>query len=98
MTLDPAWYEHKELEILPHGWTPADELEVAELGDRVSLWLTNYLFAGIYSSERDRRWATIMVMVGAVAEQTSHRGLEFPPAWLPDVAAWDSGGPRDLPV
>jgi hypothetical protein len=82
--LDPAWYEFDdELEIAPRGWTPADELEVAELGDRVSMWLTNYLFAGIYSSQQDRTRATIMVMVGAVAERTSHRGLEFPPAWMP---------------
>lgn len=93
MSLDPAWYEHEDLEILPRGWTPADELEVAELGDRVSMWLTNYLAAGIYSSQRDRTWATIMCMVGAVAERTSHRGREFPAAWMPDVAAWEASRP-----
>jgi hypothetical protein len=89
VSLDPAWYEHTELEILPRGWGPADELEVFELGDRVSEWQTYSLVGQVYSAQRDRWWAAISNMVAAVAVRTSRRGLPFPAEWLPDTDAWD---------
>jgi hypothetical protein len=66
--------------------TPADELEEIELGGRVYLWFANQELAGIYTSERDRIRSATSVMVAAVAQATSHRGLPYPLEWWPPSA------------
>lgn len=65
--------------------TPADELEEAELGERVGWWLTNEAFAVLYTYAEDRERSMALTLVGSVATATSHRGLMFPPAWYPVI-------------
>jgi hypothetical protein len=76
-----------------HLWGPTvtgygldDELEDIELGGRESWWSTMCLLASAYSTEADRCRSMTSVMVGEVAEATSHRGLPFPVEWWPPSA------------
>lgn len=95
------WYldlaaEFPELEIYhSHGWGPAQELGLAELGDRVmteeALWLPT-LF---YSTARDRHWAATIRMFAMVIQAMRDRGLDpehdpVPDGWHPDAQAWDA--------
>jgi hypothetical protein len=85
-------------ELAGAGWwlsrmTPDDELEDIELGERVSIWFTNWMT--IYSSEADRIRQATGVMVASVASATSRRSeldpqvpdLPFPAEWWPPSVA-----------
>jgi hypothetical protein len=69
------WYldlaaEFPELEIYSgHGWGPAQELGLIELGERVMDSEANWLFTWVYSTERDRHWAAVSLMFGMVVDR-----------------------------
>lgn len=74
-TLSKWWYldlaaEFPELEIYTgHGWGPAQELGIIELGERVMTHEAWWLFTWIYSKERDRIWAAVSGMFCMVIER-----------------------------
>jgi hypothetical protein len=65
---------------LTAGEEAAYDLEVTELGQRVSDWLTNYQLAALYSGEMDRTWAVILTMIRAVQARTDGA---VPAGWMP---------------
>ena len=67
----------------------AYDLEVTELGERVSWWLTNYQFAQVYTYAHDRIWATLMCFTGCIRAS----GIVVPPEWLPRLDARDMWAP-----
>lgn len=76
---------HEDFSEIPrYGWRPEDELEVAELGARVSEELTLEQFATIYTRLDDRVMQMTLILAGRVARVTSWVGLRYPEAWLPD--------------
>jgi hypothetical protein len=68
------WYldlaaEFPGLEIYTgHGWGPAQELGLVELGERVMTEEAMWLPTWFYSKQRDRHWAAVNRMLGMVIE------------------------------
>lgn len=72
-----------DIEFYEYGWHPEDELEVIELGDRVSDHLTQEMFNTAFGAENDRIFGMIAAMVSRVASVTSWIGKKYPVAWYP---------------
>lgn len=96
------WYldlaaEFPELEIYTgHGWGPDQELGQLELGERVMIHESLWLFTWFYSKEKDRIWAAVSGMFGMVCQAMRDRKLypdidPIPEGWYPDVEAWEAG-------
>lgn len=83
------WRDFPELEIYPYGWHAAGELELIELGDRVSDWFSSSMLGAAYSTERDRVQSATLQMIGAVAQRAS--GPAYPEEWMPEVVRRHGG-------
>lgn len=86
--------EFPELEIYCGGWKAEQETSLLELGERVMDHQAHWLFTWVYSRERDRVWAAVSYMFGAVLQaRRAHGQPDLVPGddWYPDVESWDRG-------
>ena len=79
-------------EYYPYGWHGQDELELIELGERVTDWETSFRFALSWSRSLDRAQATTSAIIACIANaiREKHQVIDttpwFPPEWYPRSA------------
>ena len=84
-------------EYYPYGWHGQDELELIELGERVSDWETSFRFALSWSRSLDRAQATTSAIIACIANairEKHHRG--FPRNGTPDLP-WEPDKAEEPP-